>query len=770
MDNQLNTSAVDLLPSRNRFVATSRLHSRMHRYQLLLSKYWWLLLLIFAVVLVPVYLVTSAAAPRYKSSARMWLTGMLNLSEGRVYNEDVANFMGTQSELLRSPTIKQRALAKLSVPNPPPGRVATAGTAGVAQWTADSAAGAWQKVAASGAPDRANGKDDFPFKLQVRESPKSSILELQAIGREPKSTRAFLDHVMAEYLEFKKQVRSKTADRALSSVSDQVRELSGELQAQQEKMHAFQVSNNVVLLQEQGNSAASYLGSVNKQLALLQTELQLLKMLEPEQLLEIGAKPRSNLSGEALPGEASAKEIIANLSGSQAELFKARQQANLLKFKRDELSEFLRPTHPKMVKLNEDIAVQEKLVQVSRDESLRRLADRRKALELEIKNLEKASAEWDVKAVDASRKMADYEQIRHGLERLQAAYDRLLGVIQTVDVGKTLDQENVGIMEPASVALPINQTTRNMLLGVAAAMFFSLGFLWFVGAFDDRFASVDELRSHFPEPVIGQIPDIPLRRPKGKLEMEALEKNRFEFVEAFRGIRSSLLFMGDDEARPKSMIVTSAVPKEGKSTVALYLAATIAMGGSRVLLIDADMRRACLHKYFGVSFRPGLAEILGGDSGMTAANDGPPRDVNGIIGTSVANLWFLPAGEAKRNPGELVLSPCWEKFLRDVAPRYDFILVDTPPILAADDASSLAQKLDGVLMVVRGSFTSARIAEGALDAFYQVKAKVLGLIYNRAVSTAYVNYQQYKHGYQWRPPEGKRSRWIPSRTPAGVEA
>jgi polysaccharide biosynthesis transport protein len=755
MNNQLTTSTVDLLPPSNRFLATSQLHSRLHRYQLLIAKFWWVLLLIFAVVLIPIYLVSAGSPATFKSKAKMWLTGKLNLSEGRIYNEELVNFMGTQTELLRSQVIKQRALSKLESTNVP----LPVAEKGITSWLPRARRGAlnvWGALSPSSRAPKAERVDGFPFRLEVREAPKSSILELEVIGGEPDSTRAFLNALMAEYLEFKKEIRARTSDRALLSVSDQVAQLAKELEAQQEKMHAFQMSNNVVFIQEQGNSAASYLALVNKQLADLRTELQLLRMLQPEQLMEIGAKAKNVPANQALPMEASAKELVANLAGSQADLFRAKQQINLLKFKRDELSQFLRPTHPKIVKLNENIALQEKVAQTSRDESVKQLSERRQAVELEIKSLETSSAEWDVKAIDASRKMADYERMRHGLSRLQAAYDRLLGLIQTVDVSKTLDQENVSIMEPAAEAFPVKRMFRNLLLGTGGALFLCVGFLWAVGAFDDRFASISELRNHFSEPIVGQIPEIPLRRPKGKLEIEALEKNRFEFLESFRSIRSSLLFMGNGKPRPRTILIASAVPKEGKSTVATYLAATMAMGGSRVLLIDADMRRPSLHKNFGSSVKPGLAEILSQET-----------DAGAVITAPVANLSFLPAGEPKRNPGELVLSPHWEPFLERIVPRFDFVLIDSPPILATDDASSLAPKVDGVLMVVRGSFTSAQIAREALDSFYQRKATVLGLIFNRAVGTAYVNYRynQYKHDYQWRPPTDKRGPRITSEPP-----
>src|SRR5439155_265914 len=350
--------------------------------------------------------------------------------------------------------------------------------------------------------------------------------------------------------------------------------------------------NNVVFLQEQGSSAGSYLAQLNRQIATLRTQLQLLQRLDPEQWVDAESRHAATNSGE--PPEASARETLASLAGPQADLFKASQQMQLLKAKRDELGRFLRPLHPKITKLNEEIATQEKLVGISRDEALRQLANRRQALQLEIKNLESAFQEWDLKAIESSRLSAE---------------------------------------------------------------------------------------------VLGQIPAISLPKAKGQLGMQFLERQRFEFLESFRNIRSSLLYMSNGASRPKTILITSSVPREGKSTVALYLSATMAMGDSRVLLIDGDMRRSSLHKFFGARSGPGLAEILSREVSPALA----------IIPSSVEKLSLLPAGAAKRNPGELVLSSEWTRFIGELYPQFDYILIDSPPLLATDDAASLAPKLVGVL-------------------------------------------------------------------------
>ena len=604
MDNnhQLITPAIDLFAPPNRFVSSSRLHGRLHRWQLLLRRFWWVITLILTFVLVPVYFYTAELPPAYVSKARMWLVGRLNLSENRLYTEELMDYLATQSELLSSSTVQQRALARLRTQFTNNFSAVVRANPKAGFRPVQRVKAVLKGLAGAGTTGTNALEEVFPFKLKVTEASKSSILELRATGPDPASTRAFLNCLMDEYFAFKKENRSQASDRTLTSVTGEARQLAEQLKAQQEKLHAFQSSNNVVFLQEQGNSAGSYLAQLNRQIAALRTQVQLLQRVDPEQWIEAESRRATPSSGE--PAEASARETLASLAGPQAELFRASQQMQLLRAKRDELARFLRPLHPKITKLNEEIATQERLVAISRDEARRQLTNRRQALELELKNLEAAFQEWDLKAIESSRKIADYDRMRLDLQRLQTAYDRLFGVMQTVDVGKTVDQENVGILEAASVAKPVPRMLINMLLASVAAFGLSFVCLYCLGIFDDRFASLTELSGYLPAEVLGQIPAIALEGPKGKWGVQFLERQRSEFLESFRNIRSSLLYMSNGATRPKTILITSSVPREGKSTVALYLAATMALGHSRVLLIDGDMRRSSLHKFFGYPVQP----------------------------------------------------------------------------------------------------------------------------------------------------------------------
>jgi len=235
---------------------------------------------------------------------------------------------------------------------------------------------------------------------------------------------------------------------------------------------------------------------------------------------------------------------------------------------------------------------------------------------------------------------------------------------------------------------------------------------------------------------VGQIPKIRLSPHKGIRHLLPAAGTQPAFAESFRNLRSSLLFMSGEDPQPKVILVTSAIPKEGKTTVASNLARTLAVSGSRVLLVDADVRRGSLHRIFGVGLKPGLVEVL--SQGVSPALV--------VVPTAEPNLFLLPAGEAHNSSSDVLLRCRVDLLLHDLARQYNYIVIDSPPVLATDDAPCLGSYTDGAFMVVRASFTSSRMVVEALDRLRRRNVKVLGMLYNFAPrSTDY--YWRYNRDY-----------------------
>jgi capsular exopolysaccharide synthesis family protein len=239
--------------------------------------------------------------------------------------------------------------------------------------------------------------------------------------------------------------------------------------------------------------------------------------------------------------------------------------------------------------------------------------------------------------------------------------------------------------------------------------------------------------------VLGQIPRERKDIRGGMMPFVQPDDQRHPFVESYRNLRSSLLYMAAMGTRPHSLLVTSAVPNDGKSITAANLAIILAMGGARVLLVDTDLRKGTLHKQFNLQIDTGLSEALSQNTDWRPA----------VKDTNVPNLRLLPCGATTQHSSELFIGPVMEKFLQEANKEYDYVLFDTTPVMVADDVTSLAPRVDGVIFVIRAEYTSARVARAALDMLYQRKARVLGLVFNsvRATSDDYYYHHRYQDYY-----------------------
>jgi capsular exopolysaccharide synthesis family protein len=244
---------------------------------------------------------------------------------------------------------------------------------------------------------------------------------------------------------------------------------------------------------------------------------------------------------------------------------------------------------------------------------------------------------------------------------------------------------------------------------------------------------VVEFNERLGDSVIGQIPDVQVLGGKAPLLLDDTE-GQYMLSESYRNLRSALLFMGADGKRPKVVLITSALPNEGKSTVAANLAQALALSGSRVMLVDCDLRKGVVHERMGLQRDPGLTEVLRGKATLEQ-----------VIQTgSAANLSFITRGKSANDSADLFLTSAFSQVIAQLRERFDYVLIDSSPVLATDDATTLAPAMDGTLLVVRGNYTGGKQVSEALDQLYQRHARILGVVFNRADSAA-SSYHYYKY-------------------------
>jgi succinoglycan biosynthesis transport protein ExoP len=679
----------------DRSSARARFHTRLSRYQSLLRRRWWVLVLGAILGMAVQGINTRSERLSFSSVGRMIVSIKLNIAEGSVYSEELSNFLGTQASLMQSGLVINRAHGRASAQKP--------------EWKMQAAA------------------------LSVTVLPKTTIFVLRATGADAGYTRAFLQACMEEYITLKKEMVAQTSETTLAGLTEQVIRLEKELRQADAELLAFRSTNSVVFSQDPANnSAANYVAALNQRLANQKSEYELLRLLTVDQSLDRqqgtgGAGPLANGSTD--------RSTAAGGERADTDYFRAKQQLLLLQAEQQELGRYLRTNHPKMVAMSEDISRREQLLKIFRMQSAEQLESRKASLALEIQNLEKDVREWDGKMLDIQMKSAEYQRLKGNAQRTQALYDRLLATMQALDVNKEISPESVTVVEAASPASQAQsdrsrQVQRGGLVGLGLAVLVLL----FLDRLDDRMLSTVELKEAFDEEVVGQIPREKARGPRRQVALLRPADDRHSFAEAYRNLRSSLMYMAEAGARPKTLLVTSSVPEEGKSLTAANLAITMAGTGSRVLLVDTDSRKGALHERFQVPGKPGLTEVL--NQGLNW------EEV--VQATMTPNLFLIPQGSFAPNASELFISGVTKSFLQATAAKYDYVILDTVPVMAADDVTSLAPHADGVLFLIRAEFTSARVARAALESLYQRQARVLGLIFN-AARPSFEEYYYYRY-------------------------
>jgi polysaccharide biosynthesis transport protein len=675
--------------------------TRVHRYKSLLKRRWWIPLLTICLGLFVQAWLIFQTPPSFLSTSKMMLAGKLNVNSSAIYSEDNVNFYGTQIQLMQSTEVRRSAEALVTSTHPE--------------------------------------LHSVPVEVNVVQRPRTSIFELQAIGSSPDYTQAYLNAVMQKYLDFKKGMRQDQTHTFTTGITEQLIQVEKDLRAAEDEMLEFQKQNNIGFIQEEGNSAAQYLVKLNQDFARLKTEYELLEKLDLDQNLDRG---QNTVKPEASPNATASEQAGMPFSdvGPEGDYLKAKQTVQLLKAERDTLSKDLRPKHPKIIKLNDEISKQEKLIELFRSDAVEKLETRRKSIGKQMENLRGNIKEWEAKALDLSQRLAQFNRIKGKVDRTKQLYDKLTNDLKSVDVSQVVDTgDQISIMESATAPVSVRPgLLKSLLIGFGSGALAGFGILLLLDRIDDRMASFSEFQHHFTENVLGQIPK---EKSKGKVSLLQPDDPRHVFAESYRNIRSSIFFMPYDGPRPKALLITSAVPNEGKSTISANLAITMALSGARTLLIDGDLRRGALREQFGVSSRIGFAEALKQEVNW--------REV--VVPTSYPNLSLLPRGKTVAQPSERLLRDSTDQMLKEIYQQYDYIVIDSSPVLAADDTTSLAPKIDATLFVVRLAYTSARLTRKALELLYSRQVNVPGVILNY-VDTSSPEYYYYQYSEYYNTP------------------
>jgi hypothetical protein len=335
----------------------------------------------------------------------------------------------------------------------------------------------------------------------------------------------------------------------------------------------------------------------------------------------------------------------------------------------DERSTVWKDSHPRMKLLKMELERAERQIEFLKKQSAGAAQARIATIKAELKSLDSSVALATTKVEEASRKDAEHQRLEAAVARTQGLQEKLIAQIDKIKLGRGINSGGLQVMWKATPPVPVpKRAGKHLLIGLIGGLLVGGAILFFLDRSDDRLSSSTEMIEHFSEPILGQIPNVTDSRKESGLPLLQPEDERYSYAEAFRSLRSSLIFMPNQEEL-KTLLITSAIPNEGKSTVASNLAVTMAASGAKVLLVDADLRRGDLAALFDTDGRHGLSSILRGEVSWKSA----------VQTTVYPTLSLIPRGPVTNQSGELLLKPMMEKMLEEFKEAYDLVIFNTAP-------------------------------------------------------------------------------------------
>ena len=412
----------------------------------------------------------------------------------------------------------------------------------------------------------------------------------------------------------------------------------------------------------------------------------------------------------------------------------------------------LGPNHPQSQELRRQQAEIEEQLRAEVTQEVEAVRSRYDAARLAEEELRRKLDRLGAKAIELRDLGTRYQLLKNNVETAHALHASLLKQRMETGVNAELVASNVRVIERAEVPFRPSKPNvpLNLTLGVLAGLMLGVGAAFSCEYFDQSVKSTQDVEDLLLLPTLATIPNFEQARRAtvrgahvrrlptssdgngaarngngttdaldGQSDLVLLREPWSQVAEAFRSLRTAVLFTARG-APPKVVVVTSAVAAEGKTVGSLNLATALAEAGSRVLLLEADLRHPRCHRTLGIDAARGLASVLAGQEELESV----------IHSLEAPRLSFIPAGAVPPNPAELMSSARMREIVASLRSRYDFVIIDTPPVLPVTDAVVLAREADAVVLVVRGHGTPSGLVREARDRLLMTGAPLLGVVVN----------------------------------------
>jgi len=581
----------------------------------------------------------------------------------------------------------------------------------------------------------------FKAGLRVALIPNTRIIEIHY--RSPDKTLAanVVNTLIASYIEQNFKTRFESTMQASDWLSKQLVDLEMKVQTSQEKLVQYQKQHEILGIDEKQNITTSKLDELNKELTAAESD-----RMQKESVYR--------LVQSSDPDTATAAAVSAGGgSGASGLMEKMREQQADLKIQIAQLSTQFGNAYPKVVQLNTQLKEVDAQLQTETIKVVSRVRSGYLAALQHETMLRQAMDNQKQEANKLNESAIEYSLLKRDVESYRTLYEGLMEKLKEAGVTAGLRSNNIRSVDKARVPTYPSEPNvpRNLAFALALGLSTGIGLAFLLEGIDNTVRTPEQAQAISGLPSLGMIPlgsksgleaaakRLTVASSREAVELVTQSRPQSQMAESYRALRTSLLLTSLG-GPPKVILITSALPQEGKTTTSINSAIVLAQKGTRVLLMDADLRRPSIHKTLGMGPKTGLSNVLTGNATLQQA----------VVRSNILpTLFVLSAGTPPPNPAELLASSNMKDILAELREQYDHIVVDTPPTLSVTDAVVMSTRADSVVLVIRSGQTTKQALRRSRDLLMQVNARVSGVLLNAVdlSSPDYYYYYEYQGKY-----------------------
>ncbi len=724
------------LAAREPFVTLDMMPREGHLldYLLILRKHKWLIISFLLALVTVVTIATFRMQPTYEATTRVEIdretSNFLPFAGNDPYDlyQDLEDYIETQSKILVSETLAIQTIKSLHLDQDPRfgGHAQSPGTLEV--------------ISPKSGLEPPPSLGAFLGGLSVKRVPNSRLLDVTFAASDPKLAAAVVNAHVNNFIEQNFRSRYEATTQASNWLANQLDELKGKVEASEDARIKYERDNQIWTIDEKQDVTTQKLADLNRELTEAQAD-----RINKDAVYEL-AKAGNY---DAIPAVRESPVIQESL----------KRQGELSDQYTEALNQY-GPKFPKVVRLEAQLNESQQLIEGEKKNIGNQIeAEYRGSRQREVL-LQRALDQQKNEAASMADKMVEYNILKREAEANKQLYDGLLQKLKEAGISAGLRSSNIRVVDPALIPrMPSRPNkSRNIFLAILVGLFGGIGLALVREYLDNTVKNPEDVQSLSRLPSLAVVPTFTSSNGDSRSRLQKLLRgsgNGFhervallshsepqsQVSEAFRALRTSLLLSQPDHP-PQLILVTSALPHEGKTTASVNIGVTLAQLGDNTLLIDGDLRKPGISRALSMNDgKVGLSSYLAGVVGL---------DLVTIPHPVIKNLHAIPTGPIPPNSADLLSSHRLAEMICELRKRYKFIVIDSPPIMAATDAVILSALVDGVLLVVRSGETPKEALMRTRDLLHSVKSRVLGVVLNAVDSSApdyYYSYRYHPYAY-----------------------